>query len=39
MEMYENAGTTATPAVATDGSAGFQLDRPDNYEPPILESV
>merc|ERR1712198_100913 len=39
MEMYENAGTTATAAPTTDGAAGFAVDRPDNSEPPLQDSV
>merc|ERR1712121_185770 len=38
MEMHESSGTTATAAPTTDG-AGFAVDRPDNYEPPLQESV
>ena len=38
MEMHESSGTT-TAAPTTDGGAGFATDRPEGYEPPVLEAV
>jgi len=37
MEMHESSGTTTT--AATTDATGFSVDRPDNYEPPLQESV
>merc|ERR1711993_67600 len=39
LEMHESSGVTTTTAGAEDGGAGFPVDRPDNYEPPLQESV
>ena len=40
MEMHEGSSATTTSAPA-DPSApgGVSVERPDNYEPPVLESV
>lgn len=35
MEMHESSGTTAT----GDASGGVVVDRPDNFEPPVLDNV
>jgi len=43
MEMHEGSGTTTSATVNADpfdeGAAGVAVDRPDNYEPPLQESV
>jgi len=44
MEMHEGSGTTTGTASAPvdpfdEGAAGVPVDRPDNYEPPLQESV
>ena len=32
-------GETGGSSVAAVGESGLKIDRPDNYEPPVLESV
>merc|ERR1712062_510797 len=39
MEMHDGTTAAATPAPGGDSSAGFAVDRPDNYEPPLQETV
>ena len=36
MEMHESSGTAAT---TSDAAGGVVIDRPDNFEPPVLDSV
>jgi len=38
LDMHGESGSSA-PAAAAAGETGVRLDRPDNYEPPVLESV
>jgi len=39
MEMHEGSATTTAAPTTEDSGAGFAADRPDNYEPPLQESV
>jgi len=41
MEMHESSGNSATVVkeVGPEGDGGFAVDRPDDYEPPVQESV
>merc|ERR1712121_429802 len=38
MEMHESSGTTGG-GETVDASGGVSVDRPDNYEPPVVDSV
>lgn len=40
MEMHEGGSATTTTAADPDSAtSGAVVDRPDNYEPPVLETV
>jgi len=39
MEMHDGTTAAAAPTAGGDSSAGFAVDRPDNYEPPLQETV
>ena len=41
MEMHEGSSSNTAAAASADPNApgGVSVERPDNYEPPVLESV
>jgi len=39
MEMHESSGSAPAPSFDASDVAGVPVDRPDNYEPPLQESV
>jgi small subunit ribosomal protein S3Ae len=39
MELHGDSGTTVVAKPGAEGEEGMKIDRPEGYEPPILESV
>jgi len=39
MDMHGESGSSAAATSAQSGDAGVTMDRPDGYEPPIMQAV
>ena len=39
MEMHEGSSTTTTTTADPSAPGGVSVERPDNYEPPVLDAV